>query len=75
MCLGCGPKKQQNKTTPSPGKKKKKKKRQKREKVPGLWLWLDWLKVGLGDFLLFCVFLEPHPQHMEVPRLGVELEL
>ena len=25
-------------------------------------------------FVLFC-FLEPHLQHMEVPRLGVELEL
>ena len=24
---------------------------------------------------LFTVFLGPHPQHMEVPRLGVELEL
>ena len=23
----------------------------------------------------FSVFLGPHPQHMEVPRLGVELEL
>ena len=26
------------------------------------------------DFVLFC-FLGPHPRHMEVPRLGVELEL
>ena len=25
-------------------------------------------------FLFFC-FLGPHPRHMEVPRLGVELEL
>ena len=25
--------------------------------------------------VLFCCFLGPHPQHMEVPRLGVELEL
>ena len=25
--------------------------------------------------LLFFVFLGPHPQHMEVPRLGVESEL
>ena len=23
----------------------------------------------------FCCFLGPHPQHMEVPRLGVQLEL
>ena len=29
-----------------------------------------------GYFVLFCfVFLGPHPQHMEVPRLGVELEV
>ena len=27
------------------------------------------------SFLLFLVFLGPHPQHMEVPRLGVESEL
>ncbi|MBL0864785.1 hypothetical protein IBN19_04856 [Escherichia coli] len=26
-------------------------------------------------FLVFLPFLGPHPQHMEVPRLGVELEL
>ena len=26
-------------------------------------------------FSLFLVFLEPHPRHMEVPMLGVELEL
>ena len=28
-------------------------------------------------FFFFCLFvsLRPHPQHMEVPRLGVELEL
>ena len=27
--------------------------------------------------IFFCVFgfLGPHPQHMEVPRLGVQLEL
>ena len=32
----------------------------------------------LRHFFLFCfvfVFLGPHSQHMEVPRLGVELEL
>ena len=29
--------------------------------------------LGLGGFL--CVFLGPDPLHMEVPRLGVELEL
>ena len=27
-----------------------------------------------GNFIHF-VFLGPHPQHMEVPRLGVQLEL
>ena len=26
-------------------------------------------------FFFFFVFLGPHPRHMEVPRLGVELEL
>ena len=26
-------------------------------------------------YFYFLVFLEPHPCHMEVPRLGVELEL
>ena len=25
--------------------------------------------------LSFCLFLGPHPRYMEVPRLGVELEL
>ena len=25
--------------------------------------------------LIYSVFLGPHPQHMEVPRLGVESEL
>ena len=29
---------------------------------------------SLGEFFSF-VFLGPHLQHMEVPRLGVELEL
>ena len=26
-------------------------------------------------YVLFGGFLGPHPQHMEIPRLGVELEL
>ena len=26
-------------------------------------------------FMIFFFFLGPHPQHMEVPRLGVKLEL
>ena len=29
----------------------------------------------LRQFQLFFVFLGPHLQHMEVPRLGVQLEL
>ena len=29
----------------------------------------------LSFFLFFFLFLEPHPWYMEVPRLGVELEL
>ena len=29
----------------------------------------------VNRFLLLFVFLAPHPWHMEVPRLGVELEL
>ena len=28
-----------------------------------------------ASFLCVCVFLGPHPLHMEVPRLGVESEL
>ena len=28
-----------------------------------------------GYFFFFLVFLGPHPQHMEVPSLGVKLEL
>ena len=50
------------------------------------WLWalksqcMFYNKVVFGAwgfvfcFCFFC-FLEPHPQHMEVPRLGVESEL
>ena len=28
-----------------------------------------------SSFFVFCLFLGPHPRHMEVPGLGVELEL
>ena len=28
-----------------------------------------------SGFLFVCLFLGPHLQHMEVPSLGVELEL
>ena len=33
-----------------------------------------WMIVFFSFFLFFCS-LGPHPPHMEVPRLGVELEL
>ena len=51
------------------------------------WVWLKcrflFSRSGLGPetlhffffFLGGCIFLGPHPQHREVPRLGVELEL
>ena len=32
-------------------------------------------KVSSVAAFFFLVFLGPHPQHMEVPRLGVESEL
>ena len=34
-------------------------------------------KILLNSFMLlfYIYFLEPHPRHMEVPRLGMELEL
>ena len=35
--------------------------------------WLKWNKIFFSFF--FCLFLGPHPRHMGVPRLGVELEL
>ena len=39
----------------------------------------DWFSLGElqhhGIFFFFLVFLGPHLQHMEVPRLGVELKL
>ena len=31
--------------------------------------------LGFGVVVFFFVFLGPHPQHMEVPRLGVESEM
>ena len=38
-------------------------------------LWLELLGFTLFYFILFFCFLGLHPQHMEVPRLGVESEL
>ena len=31
--------------------------------------------IALGIFFFFCFFFRQHQQHMEVPRLEVELEL
>ena len=50
-------------------------------KTASLWpqlVWEEEIKRELGRwkraFFFFC-FLGPHPQHMEVPRLGAESEL
>lgn len=37
--------------------------------------WLEYSFFFLNLILFFPVFLGPHPWHMEVIRLGVELEL
>ena len=42
--------------------------------TPSLWLFSNRLKFPRFRFC-FLVFLEPHPWHMEIPRLGVQLEL
>ena len=35
-----------------------------------------WEEVGRGgQEFFFFVFSEPHPRHMEIPRLGVKSEL
>ena len=44
------------------------------------WGWRLRIRKELLDFVLFCfalsfVFLGPHLQHMEVPRLGVQSKL
>ena len=39
---------------------------------------LRFLKISFGYRIeknIYIVFLGPHPRHMEVPRLGVKLEL
>ena len=38
-------------------------------------LFTDFLLCLFGGFWFVFVFLGPHLWHMEVPRLGVELEL
>ena len=47
----------------------------------GAWRWPKPKRLGptfsnliLFLFVFFFFFLEPHPQHMEVSRLGVETE-
>ena len=42
-----------------------------------IYLGVEFLDHIVILFIIFClfVFLGPHPRHMEVPRLGVELEL
>ena len=41
--------------------------------------WNDWSKLGLNKYFWTrggkTLFSGPHPQHMEVPMLGVELKL
>ena len=49
--------------------------------LPLLPYWIDYCSyivrfyTGLFYFILFFVFLGLHPQHVESPRLGIELEL
>ena len=38
------------------------------------WLLASFYSILVNIFLFF-IFLGPHPGHLEVPRLGVELEL
>ena len=37
--------------------------------------WSLQLSYNILCYFLFLSFLGPHPRHMEVPRLGVQLEL
>ena len=63
-----------------PQKTKKKKKKKKSHQVKFSSLTLSWsslptlITLFFGLFF-FLVFWRPHPRHMEVPRLGVELVL
>ena len=36
---------------------------------------LSWCSGKLANIFFFFFFLGPHPRHVELPRLGVELEL
>ena len=40
-----------------------------------LLLYIMKLRSGKLNFFFFFIFLGPHQQHMEVPRLGVKQEL
>ena len=41
-----------------------------------LWVWLFYFYfIYLINLFIFCFILGLHPQHMEVPRLGVRSEL
>ena len=57
ICCGCGPKKQ---------KEKKKERKERKDKNA----CIKELKQSKIIIIIFG-FLRPHPQHMEVPRLGV----
>ena len=37
--------------------------------------WLRWFTYPLGVFVCLFCFLGLYPQHMDVPRLGIESEL
>ena len=41
----------------------------------GFWFWFWFWLFFFFFFFFFPVFLGPLPQHMEIPRLGVDLEL
>ena len=40
----------------------------------GVSLFINCFFCGFCFFFLFLSFAGPHPRHMEVPRIGVELE-
>ena len=45
--------------------------------MSGCWFFVGFLLFFVGFLVLFCflLFLGPHSRHIEVPRLGAELEL
>ena len=44
-------------------------------RLPGVPTWSQASAHHPLPLFPFCIFLGPHPQHMEVPRLGVDLSL